>query len=477
MRYHKTFNSQHLKQIPSLSIFSVFCFLLFVSCFKPLFAQTGTMADLSIAAWERDESLLGFKVDRYRSGTGSMVIDLMAFPGTDQAAKTWIKNFIQTALAPSRQQGHAITLIDEDSLGVEKGRLATSSAGIDIATYTVMILNVDPDQENRFLTFRSIIRENNAVQLSLLQSTNVEATEEEVQEADRIRFNARIPVNHSASVLGLEDMIALMTEPLLYPQNATSGFVDTKPSSPQDQPQVPHVSTDLSPTQGSFVHSKEIAQVLFLGSPQKFDILLLLMDGTARFNPATPIDHLIATADKKSYPKNWRQWRMHEGKLQVRWLSSMGDWVTLADQSPIELARAEKGQKLTGEWTHASTVSSGTFGSSSHFAHFVFSQDGRYEVSETAVMGVLVPGVSTSGAIGECSSDRRSAAANSTASGGSAGSVEQGEGCGDANSGRYYLDGFTIEFRADNGKVFRQPFYRLDQNTVIIGGRWFASAQ
>ena len=86
-------------------------------------------------------------------------------------------------------------------------------------------------------------------------------------------------------------------------------------------------------------------------------------------------------------------------------------------------------------------------------------------------MGASVPGISSTIAASSCDSSGESSIANSTAAGGSSSVRKTGKGCGTANVGEYQMVVTAIVLKEENGKVYRRTFYRLDANTILIGGR------
>jgi len=214
----------------------------------------------------------------------------------------------------------------------------------------------------------------------------------------------------------------------------------------------------------------QLHRVLYNGALNRFNVIVLLKDGTAVLNPKIPIEHLNIKQHKRANPKRWRQWRGKGDNIQTRPLAG-GQWKKLRSKHKKTLRSGKKGMVLSGKWKHASTTG---FGGSSFFANYVFTRDGRFESSKSSLMTGGVPGISSSGAISNCNKKGQSSVSSSTSVGGTASSSRQGKGCGKANVGRYFVNGYTIEFHAEDGKLYRQPFYYMDKDTLIIGKRWFA---
>ncbi len=445
----------------------------------PALAHSQALADLSEEGWNRDSSLHAFNIDRYRSDSGSISIDLLAFPPTDFTADEWTRNFIHHMTAPDRKEGMKVTLINNDELGGVKDQMNSSSSGVDIATYTVMISRSGKDRENLMLEVRSIIREGKPVQVSLLRRLEGKKSDEEWAASNRIRFNAQVAVKQSAAFLGLDAMISLMAGPLVHqevqkPEKRTASQTEPVRTSASEV-QKPDVragsQTKLAQTSAD---ANNVVDVLYLGELKAHDILVLYNDNTARFNPAIPVDYLDVNADKNKYPKNWRQWRKIKNQVEVRGLSSTGEWFKLFDSQPTSVKSSQQDLKLSGNWNHIWTNSTLTETRSSQYW---FSPKGKFKTSSSSLMGASVPGISSTIAGSSCDSSGQSTVVNSTAASGVINSSSKGKACGAANVGEYRIGGYSLVLNAENGELYRLPFYRLNADTVLINGRWYASSK
>ena len=214
-----------------------------------------------------------------------------------------------------------------------------------------------------------------------------------------------------------------------------------------------------------------VVDVLYLGDLNNYDILVLYKDNTARFNTGVPIDYLNVEADKAKSAKYWRQWRREGDRIQVRGLSSNGKWFNLRDSSPTSLKPTKKNLRLTGKWSHFWTSADYTATGGSDYW---FTKEGRYKSSSSSLMGASVPGISSTISASSCNSSGSSTVSNSTAAAGSTSISKKSKGCGAANVGEYEIDGYGITFNAEDGKVYRRTFYRLDKDTILIRGKWYA---
>ena len=183
----------------------------------PAIAQA--LNDLAPNGWTRNSELNGIRIDQYTSGSGAIKLDLLSFPKTEESAADWIESFVQIVTKPDRDNGLNVRIINDDELGSTKGPLTTSSDNIDIATRSVMVLR--PDSPNLFVSVRAIVREGEPVQVSFLTPSGT-PIDEEYEQASKIRYDARMPLNESAAFLGLEGMAEVMTSGLIYPLDGTS---------------------------------------------------------------------------------------------------------------------------------------------------------------------------------------------------------------------------------------------------------------
>lgn len=230
-----------------------------------------------------------------------------------------------------------------------------------------------------------------------------------------------------------------------------------------------------SASKGSGIKHRQIKEIISNGPLDNFRVIVLLKDGTAVFNPKTPVEHMDVAADQRANPKSWYNWRKSGGALQVRSLSG-GKWKPLRSKITKTLKPGKVGMTLNGNWQHARTSGLDmNGGGSSFFANYDFSGN-RFEASSSGLMTGGVPGISSSGVASSCTKDGQTSASSSTSvGGGAAGGSRRGSGCGDANVGTYAIKGYTIEFFAADGNTYRKPFYIRDDSTIIVGTRWFAS--
>ena len=216
----------------------------------------------------------------------------------------------------------------------------------------------------------------------------------------------------------------------------------------------------------------EIEQVLFGGELEKFDILVLLEDGTAVFDPTTPIHDIDPVEHIERHPNVWREWRRRGDVLELRY--PRGDtWAPFFDRTPSVLEPVRRGMTLDGRYRYAE--SDPYFPGSATFASYSFTPEGRFEASSSDILGASLPGGSATAAA-SCDRDGRSAVATASGTGGVGRSTGRGSSCGAANVGTYVIEGYAIEFRAENGTVHRRPFYVLGNGTLIIGERWFGKS-
>lgn len=284
------------------------------------------------------------------------------------------------------------------------------------------------------------------------------------------RYLGKAPVLRSMGERNIQTRLGEATTPVRRPSNSVS----TQPTRKKKRTAVGSNKKKILPSTGKGIKKSQLHSVLYLGNLQRPKILVMLKDGTARYNPSTSVEHLNVAADKAKYPKAWRHWRRSGGKLQLRNFGS-SKWVTVKKQKAPAIKPARSGFKLSGKWKHARSTMTMT-GGSAFFANYIFSPQGRYESSSSSILGASTPGISSSIGSGTCDkTGKRSASSSTSSGGGAAGSSSRGKGCGAANIGQYIIKGYTIEFHAENGKVYRKPFYYIKKDLIFIGHQWFSS--
>ena len=100
-------------------------------------AQSVSLNNLAPSGWKRDEGFSGIKIDRYVTESGTLSVDLIAFPATDQNAKTWSEHFIKIILKEDRTAGHTVRVLNEDDIKTGTS-INTSESGIDMSSHTLV---------------------------------------------------------------------------------------------------------------------------------------------------------------------------------------------------------------------------------------------------------------------------------------------------------------------------------------------------
>lgn len=197
-----------------------------IVAFSPLLTAAADQSDIKDATpegWERDTDLLNFKIDRYKTASGSIELELMAFPATQKSAKDWLDTMIPLMTKEDRDAGRQVHVINDDELGTDgaKGPMNTSADGVDMTTQTVMVLRPGKENKDILTQMRAIVRSGEPVQFSLLELGRAKPTPTEYRQASQLRFEARMPMNANAAFMGEEKMVQLMTAPLLGPSTPT----------------------------------------------------------------------------------------------------------------------------------------------------------------------------------------------------------------------------------------------------------------
>ena len=398
------------------SLFAVFISLLVTTvCISTLHARSEkpTLIDLTPSGWERDASLQGIQIDRYKTTSNSLSVDLLSFPPTDKPAGQWLDEFIPLMTKKERQAGRKIQVINDDKIGSENvtGPMNKSVDGVDISTRTIMMLRTAKSNSS-FLVVRSIIREGQPVQFSLLTLDKGTPSDNEWSQANTLRFKADIPVNKSAAFLGLEAMSAIMTGPLL------------KLHSPVHQKSAQHQA------------DKKTSDVP-VKKPKPETAAQRPVDGVA--------------SNKNSAP-GFAPLPGPNVRLTGKWLGSLP-------------AGYRMDARTTNYWTSSDMTST-------RMLHLTLTRDGQFELGHFSVnggMGGMVGSVYSGdkkGSVGTVYGDT-----NPGGPGTKSVALNKRKGLDPNKYGTYYISGSQIEMVYASGKVEKKSFKTDGYKELVIGGK------
>lgn len=374
------------------------------------------LSDLSPAGWTRNVELVGLKIDQYRSDSGSIKIDLIAFPPTDSSAAQWIDSVLPIMLQKGRDIGGNISLFNDDDLGGENVQGPTNSTtdGADIATRTFLVLGADTADSKIMRVARTIVRQGEPVQFSLLSLGDAKASEADWQHANSLRFAAKLPFNTSAAFLGLDAMASLMTEPLLFPMTPQASKL-TKNSAAE--PKTQHALTKAKPK-----------PVVTNEKPK------------------------VATKPNGNLAPSFSPLPGPQVKITGTWLKNLP-------------AGYRMHVKTKNYWTNSSMTSTRT-------SFLALTADGQFEVGSFAVMGGM------GGVVGSVfSSDKNGSTGsvfgdtNPGGPGTQSTAITKREGLDPSKYGAYYIAGSTIEMRYANGKIEKKSFKTDGYKELVINDK------
>jgi hypothetical protein len=234
---------------------------------------------------------------------------------------------------------------------------------------------------------------------------------------------------------------------------------------------------------GRGVKARDLDAVLFTwaqvyrvtGLQYEETIYLLLKDGSAYEGLALPPDEFDAEASRRLQPQRWTRWRRSGTQYQVQGGSHGQDWHTLQGWPAVPGGHDER---LTRTFTHDWYASYGGMGGGAGHDSFTFSADGRFEEHGSSSFGTgVVQGLSGIAAGATHTHDRTGSSGTSVVSApGVGGGSTQQHADGGAYTGRYRIDGWTIELQRDDGRVERRLFLYSNgkRDAVNIGGTGYS---
>ena len=194
-------------------------------------------------------------------------------------------------------------------------------------------------------------------------------------------------------------------------------------------------------------------------------IYMLFKDGSCTERVPSTLDGYDPAEDRAAHPKSTCKWRKDGASYQVA--TGRGGFASLPRLTILR--GAQRGERLSGTWTRNKT---GVVGTTSTWrgTTLVLGSDGRFDFATAGAYQsgseldrrdgeVIVSGVyDDKGSVTNISGDH----------GGTSIKSKTGRGPAD-RSGRYTLDGFSIELHYDSGKIERRMFaISTDKNHVFV---------
>jgi hypothetical protein len=186
---------------------------------------------------------------------------------------------------------------------------------------------------------------------------------------------------------------------------------------------------------------------------QVYTPYLFLKDGWVYTRPVVAVSDFDASTSKRLEPDRWGRWQRTGGSVLIRWNKEPNKTHTFKQKEFIPALPAKPGLKLEGHYESISGSGNTMQGGGTTIISgrdLYFSGDGRFS-SEAATGG------SSSGA----------------------GGTVTFESNGGVSAGVYSFDGFTVQFKYDDGSVRRwfycefPPDAGVQHEVVIVGGRTY----
>jgi len=357
--------------------------------------------DLTLKGWTRNTTLVSSGFDLYQTTNDSIGLGLLAFPPTDKNAEQWMDAALPILLKKDYDAGKKVFVLSNFNERID---------GADVAIRSVMVLKENSKGKNHFLEMFAILRPGFPVQFSVSARGGVSPTDEQTHQAASIRFRANMVYDEARALLGLEPMLTLAADTLIYDRRA-----DQKANPPKR-------TTDKQPKKNQ----------------------------------------------NKQIQTNHKQTKLAASgnNLAVKFKPFPGPQVLLTGKW---LGPLPTGYRFDGWTTHYWTNQSKTATKSDYLK---LGGDGQFEVSSYSIVGGNggVDGVITSsekhGSIGTVSG-------NTKPQGAGAASVAliKREGLDESKYGTYFISGNQIEMRFANGKTVQQSFKTDGHHEMIVGGK------
>ncbi|MCA8970995.1 MAG: hypothetical protein KDC95_14480 [Planctomycetes bacterium] len=180
---------------------------------------------------------------------------------------------------------------------------------------------------------------------------------------------------------------------------------------------------------------------------------LLLGDGTAYRNPTLPPEHFAYERSRKLEPERWITWRRNVAGVFEARDSEDGAWLPL----PGHLVRPVAEKHVDLDLSHLA-VWGNTFMGGGHTRSYVhLKRDGRFETSKSALAmsgeGARMAGLGTTTTATSHDKDGSKSVSSSKAGSAYVGAKSTKNDGGSDRTGTYSIEGYSIEFHHDSGRV------------------------
>jgi len=196
----------------------------------------------------------------------------------------------------------------------------------------------------------------------------------------------------------------------------------------------------------------------------RVDTYIMFKDGTAYEGCEVPPNEFLIRKSKELQPKKWTKWRKSGSAYQIL-NRKKGTWKKLEGNRVIKTRTNEKlnkkyittgGSQTAGSWKNTIT----------------FKPNGRFEMSNFSMNGNEMLGGGTTGPSVTVvhKSDKKGTSGTTVVSGGDlGGGTSSKRKDGSKNTGTYYLNGYTIILKHDNGYEHTELFFfdKADKRSFI----------
>jgi len=205
-------------------------------------------------------------------------------------------------------------------------------------------------------------------------------------------------------------------------------------------------------------------------------INVLFKDGWAYRDPTVAVSDVDVSRSRELQPDKWRKWRKRGSKYQTTDPSVSDEEWSEIDYS-WQIKPVESGKRYSGYYDYSSVSGSRYHGSFISRGSYLLRSDGTYKSSSASSFGgnTATANLGSINMYSYCNEKGGSTQVSGTGPGVVMSTKRTKENCGDGKAGSYHVRDYTIELQANNGQIYRLPFYELKEHWLVIGWQGYTA--